>query len=411
VIPEFDAARIGNFVRRRTEPFIAIFEIGTRAARVLVAPKIVPTTWVRGSFANDSILTNLGFDVGFVDLRLPLNSNALAETCEFINSRASLLRDLGIEEMSPLGTAWLRWLTNAEEIINHIEDVTGYRIELVQQEREAELVISGLPEVLRRTDTAGKISNGDLVFAIDQGGGSLQVTWMGWGQADETRPYIDKRQFERLGTVALRQEFFWHDKRGRPVAPERNRTRVFAQINRIQSEARKELAANWKERTALLRQGSPRRAYAVGSAITNIFRSRQAHRIHNSVTDIHAIERHLRDVANYYDALNNPVLTIYKKVIGAEGAGVDKIDKTPSEIDKDLVQIYGLPIYVELMKALNLGQLHILGYPLRFGYYIWKYLRLEPESPVRPDLSGSYLFVSYARSDKTLLYDQLATLE
>jgi exopolyphosphatase/pppGpp-phosphohydrolase len=411
MIPANDAARIRNFIRRRSEPHVAIFEIGTRAARVLIAPKLVPAHWVAGTFTNDSILTNLGFDVGFSDLHLPLDSRALAATIEFINTRASFLRDLGIYEVSVLGTAWLRWLTNAEAVLHHVEQSTGYRIELIQQEREAELIISSLPEVLRRTNTVGQISPDDLLFAIDQGGGSLQVTWMQWGQTDETRPYIDKRQFERLGTVALRQEFFYNDAKGRQIKPQNNRTRIFAQIDRIQADARRELSISWRERNTLLRRSSQRYAYAVGSAITNVFPQRQAHIIHDSIIAIPAIETALRSIAGYYDTLANPVLTIYKKLTGAKGAGVDSIAKTSAEIDKDLVQIYGLPIYIELMQALALPQLRILGYPLRFGYYIWKYLHLEPESTVRADRSAPYLFVSYARSDKALVYDQLATLD
>src|SRR5262249_6440725 len=56
-------------------------------------------------------------------------------------------------------------------------------------------------------------------------------------------------------------------------------------------------------------------------------------------------------------------------------------------------------------------ELRILGYPLRFCFYIWKYLRNEPECAVRSDASGPYIFVSYARADKSIVFDLLATLD
>lgn len=418
MFPEFDQNRIRNFIQNAGQPCVAIFEIGTRAVRLLVAPKMVPAKWEEGTFCGDSIMPNLGFDVGFTDKHLSRDADSLRSTIDFLNSRTLLLRQKGVCEFSVIGTAWFRWLINADEIARYIEEVTGHQIELIQQEREAELTIAGLPEVLRRTNSVGDLAVDDLVLFFDQGGGSLEVSWMRWGQSDEARPYIGHRKFDRLGTVALRRNFFYYSADesnpdgGRQLRdPEKNRARVFAQVRRIQNEAKIELLENWMDLGALIRSSPSRRAYAVGSAITNIFPNRRADVIHSRVARMPLIRNSLEEVSAYYDSLQNPVLTIYKKLRGLHGAGVDRIEKTAEELDRDLIKLYGLPIYIELMTALNIDHVFVLGYPLRFGYYIWKYLRHQPISSVRPDASGPYVFISYAKSDKALIYDQLATLD
>lgn len=415
---EFDRERIRNFVQNASHPCVAIFEIGTRAVRLLVAPKVVPAKWGEGTFCGDSIMPNLGFDIGFTDKHLSRNADSLRSTIDFLNSRTLLLRHEGVTEFSVIATAWFRWLTNAGDIARYIEEVTGHQIEMIQQEREAELTIASLPEVLRRSNSVAGLATDDLVLFFDQGGGSLEVSWMRWGQPDEARPYIQHRTFQKLGTVALRRNFFYYaadakrPERGYEIRdPEKNRAHVFAQLRRIQNEAKVALLENWMDLQALICSSPSRRAYAAGSAITSIFPYRRADVIHGRLAKLPQIRSDLEEAAAYYDNLQNPVLTIYKKLRGLQGSGVDRIEKTVDELDRDLTKLYGLPIYIELMNALNIDHAFVLGYPLRFGYYIWKYFRNEPISSVRPDTSGPHAFVSYAKSDKAIVYDQLATLD
>lgn len=408
---DLDKRRIRDFVRDAGQPCVAIFDVGTRAVRVVVAPKRVADRWGDKSFCNDSVTANLGFDVGFSDFVLPLDSRSLQVATYFVRSRSDFLAHLGVTEVNVIATAWIRWVTNQAEVLDHFERATGKRVEVIQQEREAELTIAALPEIMRRTQSGRHFRPGDLAMLVDQGGGSLEVSWMEWGQRDADRPIIGKYPLHRLGTVRLRQQFFYHDKDGRETTPEKNQAKVFAQIARIQEDARTQLTRDWPDRMTLLRTAGRRHAYAVGSAITGLFNNRTPHKIHERVVTRASIEKGLQDVSRYYDKLRNPVLTIYKKMLGLEGAGVERITKTNFELDRDLTKLYGLPVYLELMEALQLDRLNILGYPLRFGYYVWKYAKNEPESSVRSDTSGPYVFVSYAREDKALVFDQLATFD
>ncbi len=105
------------------------------------------------------------------------------------------------------------------------------------------------------------------------------------------------------------------------------------------------------------------------------------------------------------------MLSIYKKLNGIGGEGVANISGGNDDIDKDLTQLCGLPIFQTLLGALEVDEFRILGYPLRFAYYLNRYAYVRRETHVLPDASGPYVFVSYARSDTILMHDQLAVLD
>nr|WP_281719646.1 TIR domain-containing protein [Nitrosomonas nitrosa] len=408
--PDEDRARIGTFVQQTPMPCVAIFDVGTRSVRLLVAPITVPSWWDHQTFKSDSEQTHLGLDIDPSDNLLALDAPSLRATIEFIRDRVEFLRAEGVREISVIGTAWLRWLANQTEVIALIESETGQRIEIIEQEREAELTIAALPEVLRCTGNNYGLNPGDLALLFDQGGGSLEVSWMEWGQADERRPVIRSERFPRLGTVELTRQFFHRSSNGWPVNPVGNSSKVHAQVMRMQKQAHEQLAIDWRERAAILRPTRKRVAFAVGTAITNTFDQRTPHVIHGQLASRAHIQSHLDAVQQEYGALKNPVLTVHKRLHGLKGRGVASITKEPKAIQIDLAKLYGLPVYLELLTALGLDELRILGYPLRFGYYLWKYLADDAQSPIRPDTSGPYVFVSYAHTDSEAVFSQLSVL-
>src|SRR5262249_246568 len=125
MFPAYDQQRFRKYLTNTREPCVAIFEIGTRAVRLLVAPKIVPGAWAASTFCGDSGMANLGFDVGFLDAKMPIEATSLKRTIEFVCSRSDFLRNLGVTEFTVIGTAWLRWLENANEVTSHIASQTG----------------------------------------------------------------------------------------------------------------------------------------------------------------------------------------------------------------------------------------------------------------------------------------------
>lgn len=406
------STRFPKFVRRAREPCVGLFELGTRSIRVSVLKKVVPREWhAWRTYSNDALTTNLGFDIGFSDHVLPLRAPSLEATIDFVNTRTECMRALGITEFNVIATSWIRRILNRDAVIDHFERVTGHSVEVIDQHREAELLISAMPQILQRTNSTDGIAEGDRIFLIDQGGGSLEIATMEWHPAI-ARPAITPKLFEALGTVALRQNFFNFDAGGAKVDnPELNRANIQPQIERIREHARERLSNEWGEKMMFLR--GRRRAYAVGTAITNALPIdvRQHNVIHNMAVSEEMLQQRLDTVAKTYDDVKAQVLTIYKKMRGLPGSGVDRITRTAEQLDKDLVLLLGLPVYMELMRALDVQRLHVMGYPLRFGYYVWKYLEKEPISTVRSDASAPYVFISYARSEKAIVYDQLATLD
>lgn len=372
--------------------------------------KVVPRFWQAWrTYSNDSITPNLGQDIGFSDNVFSLRAPSLAAAIDFINSRTEYLRSLNVIEFSVIATSWIRRIINRDVIVDSIEKATGHVVDVIDQQREAELLISALPEILARTNSVDGLKEGQQILLVDQGGGSLEVAAMPWRGINDERPCIAPKLFEALGTVALRQNFFNFDRYGRKVDPNLNRTRILPQVSRIEERARDELLNNWGERRTFLR--SERRMYAVGSAITNILPVRQHNVIHNQRISLATVLEQKEKLVARYEATSQQVLTVHKKLTGQKGKGVDGLARSSEDIDRDLILLYGLPVMAEVMNALEVPDLRVLGYPLRFGYYVWKYLKKEPISAVRADAAGPYVFVSYARADKNIVYDQLATFD
>ncbi len=187
-----DQTRIRNFVRSLREPCIAIFEVGTRAVRLLIAPKRVPLTWERRTFCNDSMIINLGLGVDFASSTLALNSPMLTTAIQFISTRSEFLAKLNVIDQSVIGTAWIRWLENADQIVGEIASRTGHRMCILSQEEEARMCMRAVPTVLHRTSTVGQLSDDHRIFLVDQGGGSLEITWLNWENAADRDSPIGK---------------------------------------------------------------------------------------------------------------------------------------------------------------------------------------------------------------------------
>jgi len=405
--PFFHRRRLQDFVRNARQPCVAVFDIGTRAARVLVAPRQVPERWYRSSFCSDSRITNIGLDVCLESGRLPLDCPSLLATVDFIKTRTLLLKECGVTEITVIATAWLRWLTNQQEVMAAIYEQTGQRLEVIRQDREAELTLLAVPQILHRSRSNPGIQPGDTVLMMDQGGGSLEISWMPWGVGQVDRPQVEVRPFPELGTVRLRKQFFHHDASGNLTDPLTNSERVPSQIARIQSLGQSELKEAW-DGCAGLGEGKLW-VYAVGSAITSLLHRSKAGMIQGKRVSLNRMEEGLAKLASKYERHSHPVSSIYRKMM-AEDSGTEwYIDV--EELDRDLTSFYGLPIYAEALRILQVDALRVLGYPLRFGYYIWKYLMFEPISTVRScTTDGPYLYLSYAEADKQAAYDLLKTL-
>jgi exopolyphosphatase/pppGpp-phosphohydrolase len=397
---------------------VGVFDIGTRASRILVAPKLVPLGVVsRDIFFNDADLSQLGADVDKLNNVLPIReSHAIERVIAFMKPFRDTMLRLGIadENIHAVGTAVFRWLNKQcqEEVLAYIHDRTGVRIAVIPDQLEAQMSLAGISQSRRWRPGGPKIEKEDRILLLDQGGGSMEVSYI-----SPLANTFKVHSFDRLGTIALRNRFFTTGADGSPVDPLTNRALIKLQTKRI-TEYVEETIKAWDAYPEL--QGRTLHAYALGSAITDCFAG-SSFQVHNRLCSTSQMTQWIEETCSVFDTTRQQVMTVFKALEGLHGKGT----KGWENAEAQLLRLYGLPVYIKVLERFGLSQLHVCGYGLRYGYYVWKY-HFEPmfqdkakpnvgEQQSRPatPLSGPTaslppanqqkrvvnIFVSYARSD------------
>lgn len=385
-----DFQYVREYVRERQCPCVAIFDIGTRAARLLVAPRAVPDQWERYTFYSTGYAFNLGEDVSFEHNVLPTDATSLRNVITFINAHIENLHSLGVVDISLIGTAIFRWLANIDAVKSMIKTQTACELNVIDQDFEGMLGLLSLSEVYKRLNIDLQIDEDDFVAFLDQGGGSFEISWMLWKERNSVEPEYFQQKFEALGTNALRRDFFYRGAQDQPVDPLKNKATISRRVELISRRGREHITY-W--RTPPRAKGNKIHAFAVGSAITGLLQG-STFDMHNTQVNVQHIEETLKTLCADMEQTNQQVLTLFKALRGLEGEGVSQWLHRPN-LDGELAILYGLPVFAEVLKKIQLDNLTISGYGLRFGYYLWKYLRAR----VEPDATGPYVFVSYLKAD------------
>jgi len=404
-----DIDRLTRYLGQRQREHVAIFDIGTRAARLLVGPKNSTGNWVKSEFFNVGYVYELGADVDREKRTLDVGSRSLRRTANFMQTYRQALNRGGVSEIDAIGTAIFRWLTNRVEVLDYIERRSGLRIDAISGGLEAELTLRSVYTILERhPDETLKPAPSDYIAVADQGGGSTEVSWMRWSERLEDRPRIDSVRSDRLGTVALRNEFFNRNAKGETVEPGKNRSNIGPQTKRISQLARQEFQ-DWPSLLRASRKaGEKVHLFGVGSAITTAANV-AGFKNHRRPLSSEAMDAEVDRLAEKYDSSGRQVLSLYKALEGLQGSGA-KAFENPRRIKSDLSVLYGLPIFSEVAKAMDVQEISVFGFGLRFGYYLWKYAQHEPLPFVRSDTAGPFAFVSYARKDRLPVYRELHEL-
>lgn len=410
-IPQFlqnDLDRLDKYLSGRTGDHVAVFDIGTRAARLLVGPKKVPSYWVKGEFFSAGYPFMLGRDIDQSTRTMDLNSVSLSKVINMMAILNTALRQRNITDVDAIGTAVFRWLANRAEVLNHIQKQTGLRIDDITGPMEAELTLRSVWSVLEKTEgRARKIGDNDYIAVVDQGGGSIEVSWMRWADRLKARPKIESARSDNLGTIALLNEFLSRGGKGQLVDPSENRARISTQTNRVRTFAR-ETITSWK---TLIRQddvpGGEVHLFGIGTALTKLANV-SSFNGHGRFVDLDRMEREVADRAAVYDGSNQLVMTLYKALNGESTDRTQLLDI--SDLSEDLTIMYGIPAFLEVTKAIGLTGISVFGFGLRFGYYLWKYEKREPLPFIPSDESGPYTFVSYARKNALPVYREMHEL-
>ncbi|OVE81936.1 hypothetical protein BVY04_02105 [bacterium M21] len=351
-----DCMRLENYLRNSRGEHVAFFDIGTRAVRLLVGPKHVPVEeWRRNSFCNLGQILNLGDDLCPISQTIDLaQSRKMQELYDFMRTLKGILEDhnLADADVSAIGTAVFRWLENQPDVLEEIEREAGIRVNVLSAADEAMLTLQAIGHTypFRHNNAYGGLSENDAILLLDQGGGSMEVSYLMTGRGQEVQTHT----FDGLGTIALRQEFFDTDDM-------ESETWVADRIAHIQEFIASKINS-WEGYSEVSEMNL--HAYGMGAAITNCV-SGSNYSIHNQVVDCQMLLEDagaaVAQLASMGKQLRHLGETLHERESGEY-----------LELERLLDRVYGPPVYVRVLKKFGLSHLRICGYGLRYGAYVWQ---------------------------------------
>lgn len=380
--------RLCEYLQRIDKPCTAIFDVGSRAVRILVAPKEVQTgNWQPRDFFNDSLVTHLGQEIDIKDKSFNLDSRATQNLLAFLKNYRELLLKYEIKEkdIHAVGTEVFRWIKNKDRITRYIKQKAGIDISILDDDDEARfsLVIIKFTYLFRSKKRACEFTEDNAVVLIDQGGGSTEISYGLLPEFSEFARY----SFSELGTVALQNKFFYLKKEATNSQkeeyhdnPSTNQNRISNQNDRIEKII-DDTIENWSGYPKI--KDKKLHIFAMGSAITACYPKYSNYKVHNKEVII-GNESQLSDTRNRprmleiiktncfeLDTSKQQVRTLYAELREEE-------QKQRGRLRNKLVTLYGLPIYIKLLKKFKQDKLYICGYGLRYGVYVWLYHYQRP---------------------------------
>lgn len=357
----------------------AVFDIGTKAGRILIAPKTTPSRegWNASSFYNDGQAFFLGKDVNPYFRTIDVEeSEAFRKVLQFIKDYKTLLLEKGVgpEDITAVGTAVFRWMVNRDEVVKKIETETGVKMLVIDEEKESLISMYSIVYTYNFSMSeklgARKFEADDAILLIDQGGGSTEVSYFFPTNINK----FGVSSIDECGTVALQKLFYTvnSDDLESRTAPEVNYTAIPRQFDRMERFV-DQIIDQWEGYPELAQKNII--AYAMGSAFSaslprppwsesNPKRKRNNFTQHNMglsrtrimelVQEFHdKIDDNLEEVSDLYNLLERNDNSITRKM------------------ESELTVSYGLPVYLKLMEKFNLRDISFAGFGLRYGIYIY----------------------------------------
>lgn len=165
----------------------AAIDIGSNGVRLLIANVIVfkkkETLFKKSSLIRVPI--RLGEDVFMQGEISENNKNRMTDAMKAFQL---LMKVYGVEEYKACATSAMREAKNSAEIVDYIYENSGVKIDIINGEKEAEIISS--------TDLRQLIKNDKSYLYVDVGGGSTEFTFFSKGEVLESRSFP-------LGTVRI----------------------------------------------------------------------------------------------------------------------------------------------------------------------------------------------------------------
>ncbi len=315
---------------------IGVFDIGTRAIRLLIGDS--ENLNYRKNFG---LLTWLG--EGF-DAEGKLNWDKIIKTFDVMRDFLIEGEKEGVEVYITVATAALRKAKNRDQFVNAIRDLFGLEVIILNDEEEAYLSL-----LSAFCHFQNQIEEGQPIILIDQGGGSTEISC---GELLASRFHFRGLISLDLGSLKLKKMFL--------SKPELTVFESYLYILRYIEET----IAQQKEFPEL--QGrNPTQAFGMGSAITNITGVKGNRKQHGRVITLERM--------NY---ILNSRLSSYKQSNVKLGKLIEDAKKYGhyEDLERELLSIYGLPVYQHLLKSFHLDRLTVCGYGLRYGVFLYHVL-------------------------------------
>lgn len=370
-----DVKKCSLFVKSTPENKVAIFDIGTRSIKLLVAPASAPAEFSDNTFWTVGYPLNLGQAVDMGLARLKLDDWRTKQVLAFVKLHIANLRGLGVTEIHLIGTAVLRWShNNLPDVQKLFKDEVGYEVEVLSQDTEGTLSLLLLPEILKRRKKDFVFNENDFVMLMDQGGGSLEVNWIrwedwtDWSHNTDTAPKLHQLRFPTLGTTNLKKEFFQMDSNLDYADPEKNMTLLAHQMAVITRWINQELSKQWSEVEKIVSNDSIH-VFGLGTAITEIT-SGNSYKKHGKSISKEQIERSLVNMIDSIQGNSETVASLFSYLNKKSGKYSSK-GSAMKELDRNLAILYGLPVFYSILTRLNASSVTINGYGLRYAYYLW----------------------------------------
>ena len=370
------------FTKYEGKPLAAVFDIGTKAGRILIAPKDTPTKgeWNSTSFYNHGEAFFLGKEVDTFFKTIDIEkSEAFLNIINFIKSYKVYLVSKGVDEkdITAIGTAVFRWLVNREQVVQKIEEETGVRLMIVDEEKESLISMYSIVYTYNfsMSDQIGPRNFGedDVILLIDQGGGSTEVSYFFPKNVNK----FGVSSIDECGTVALQKLFYTinSDDLESRTAPSSNYSAIPRQFKRLEKFVEQSIE-KWEGYPELAQKNII--AYAMGSAFSgslprppwsesNPKRKSNNFTQHNMGLSRARILEIIEDFSDRFDDNIEEVCDLYNLL--------EKNDNSITrKMENELTVGYGLPVYLKLMEKFNLRDISFAGFGLRYGIYIFQHV-------------------------------------
>ena len=328
---------------------LGILDIGTRSTRILFGPNDKNEINNLKRIKNLGEVTSLGLEVDLTTKEIPLDSPGLERNIHLIQKYVDECRKRGVSEVYAVGTAIFRELRNVEDVVETIRANTGVKINVLSKENEAALSLFSL-----YNNFDHEMATGDIAVLIDQGGGSTELSWM---EKTKDPGFLPRGLISlNLGTVVLNR-VFTDEMPGPSGDPET----IFDKFNRTMAIIKKEI--NNCTKLEIDPYSDKVRIFAVGSAITNITPGKSNREKHGFVHEMRDIEEKISLAATNYD---------HHKILISALRNPDTNPWILEDLDRQLMTLYGLPVYTELVKSFDneyLTSITTCGFALRYGVY------------------------------------------